>query len=120
MGRVTNPLCFYLRKQLTIAVKVKVWGVTDSIVHTFSAHSKAISDMCIFRRGCYLLTASLDKAVRLWNTKTFEQMQYIKVKEEPISIGLMEGKDIYICAGSEVSIWSVEDITQVYMETEYA
>jgi WD40 repeat protein len=97
---------------------VKIWSVTNTFIHEFCGHYKAVVGMSLYSKGPCLITASLDKTVRLWNLKTFKEAYRINLKEPPLTVQVMDDHHLYVQMRKDVIIWFMDDISRLYAPTK--
>jgi U3 small nucleolar RNA-associated protein 15 len=83
--------------------RIKMWDVRGGLIHTIAPHSKTITDMCIDSTQSYLLSASIDRQVKvtsLVNYKVEQTLNYcapilslaVSKDNSQIAVGMTSGQ----------------------------
>ncbi|KAI9342775.1 WD40-repeat-containing domain protein [Zopfochytrium polystomum] len=90
--------------------RIKIINMTSLIVHEFASHTKKITALAVYPHGSFVLSASLDYTVRMFCLKTFQEVYCLNLKEQPISLEIIDGARLYIGSRDSVNVWSLNPI----------
>lgn len=100
--------------------RVKFWSMDDdfSLYHEIPAHLYAINDISLSPNKKYFATCSIDKTIKVWDTK---EMRLRKVIDKQRSAGhgtsinklfWLNDKQIVSCSDDRtLSVWEIEEVT---------
>ncbi len=88
-----------------------IWSVPDGkVLHKFKAHNELIQDVSFAEDNVTIVSGSLDKTVKLWNTNTEENIMTYNVGVEVWTVDLTSNADILTlgCADGTVRLLTKE------------
>jgi WD repeat-containing protein 61 len=100
--------------------RIKFWAIDDqySLYHEIPGHLYAINDISLSPNKKYFATCSIDKTIKVWDTK---QMRLLKVIDKQRSAGhgtsinkIFWANDRQIVSSSDdrtLSVWEIEELT---------
>ncbi|XP_063686091.1 WD repeat-containing protein 97-like [Bolinopsis microptera] len=103
----------------SIDTALKVWSEQGTMLHTFTSHSKAVTSVLMHPQSdLIMVSASLDKSVRLWNLETFEEIYKLQVCEHGIQwVGLTRDNYLYCGTSRDLSVWSINFLAHFFSQT---
>jgi len=101
---------------------VKMWRITgDSrkLMRTYDGHTAAVRDVCFNNDGSKFLSASFDRYVRLWDTKTGECLKTFTTRRVPYCVRFWPNDNNFFCVGQSDNKIVTMDATSGEVTQEY-
>ncbi|KNE67114.1 hypothetical protein AMAG_12189 [Allomyces macrogynus ATCC 38327] len=92
---------------------IQVWNLTNTMIHEFSGHLKAITALVLFNSSL-ILSSSRDGSIRLWNISTFRQWYCLQVREDVMAVGLIDPHHLWTQSSKGLSTWGINMINQTF------
>lgn len=85
---------------------IQVWESNCTMLHEFTTKGKAITSLIIYAPNL-LLSCSIDRTVRIWDTKVFQQCLLTDIGEQVCEIKVLRENILGVLTPSSYSIWSI-------------
>ncbi|XP_033626173.1 WD repeat-containing protein 97-like isoform X4 [Asterias rubens] len=115
---ITSILFFNPLKHLVTGARdgsIKVWDDAWHVLLVFVGHCAAITALCAYPYGPYIVSASQDCTLRVWSLETCDEVEMIETDEPVEGLGTILQKDnIHSVSANTVDLWRLRHIHNLF------
>lgn len=99
---------------------VSMWSPNmDEAVAKMLCHGTPIKDLCVDSQGKYLVTAGVDRKLKLWDLRTYKNVSTYRLSQIPNSIAISQQNILAVASGEVVNVFKDcfrEEVRKPYLK----
>ena len=115
----SNEVC-HSYVTLTDLVKTQVWDESWSLKHVFVGHCAKVTQLLYYVPDNCIISASVDKTIRLWSLVFLDLMQCIQTWSMTLGLGILpDNSTLYSFGDHGVEVWEMKTLHKSLCKSKY-